>query len=177
MGWFGDWGMAATERDSDYVHILTRELRAVAPGVVVQFQNIADFERGYWNYDLSKLDSLKQLKPELIILRLGENVDAKTIKEHEFEKYYAGLVSYLTSGNTKARVIHGSSFWKKTTIAQVIQHVSQNRGDTMVDLSKLADIPANMALDKFKNKGVAMHPSDKGMRAIADTLWKKIERP
>lgn len=171
MGWYGDWGMAASTRDSDYVHILIKKFQTAAPACKVHYKNIADYERGYWTYDLKKLDSLKQTKPQLIIVRLGENVDTKTAEEHDFQKHYPALIEYLTNGDKKVKVIHGSSFWKKPTIAQAISSASQSRGDRLVDLSTLAADPTNMALDKFTNKGVAMHPSDKGMRKIAEALW------
>ncbi|MEK7718889.1 MAG: hypothetical protein AAB347_04655, partial [Bacteroidota bacterium] len=47
IGWYGDWGMAASVRDSDFIHLLIRDIHQIDPSVVVKFKNIADFERGF----------------------------------------------------------------------------------------------------------------------------------
>ncbi|SMD11615.1 glycoside hydrolase family 99-like domain-containing protein [Pedobacter nyackensis] len=171
IGWSGDWGMAASARDSDYVHLLIKKFQAIEPGAIVRFRNINDFEKGYWKYNLSQLDDLKQSKPDLIILRLGENVEVGTMKANDFKKYYAGLISYLTADNPKAKILNASSFWKKEAVANEIRAVSEARGDQFVDLSVLSTDSTNMAFGKFQHKGVAMHPSDKGMKAIAKKIW------
>lgn len=176
VGWFGDWGMAASVKDSDYVHLLIQKLKTVNPLVSVYFKNIADYERGYWNYNLSQLDSLRQLKPDLIIFRLGENVAAESIAEHDFKKYYKGLVDYFKASNPKVKVLNASSFWEKESVTLTIREASEAGGDQFLSLSDLSKDPANMALDKFKDKGVGSHPSDKGMKAIAEMIWTEIVR-
>ena len=45
IGWYGDWGMAASVRDSDFVHLLIRDIHKKDSTVMVKFMNIADFER------------------------------------------------------------------------------------------------------------------------------------
>lgn len=174
IGWSGDWGMAASARDSDYVHLLIQKFRAVDPAVSVHFKNIADFERGYQSYNLSQLDSLKRMKPELIILRLGENVEPGTMKAEEFRRYYTGLVAYLTAGNPGVKVLHVASFWKREVVAREIQAVSDARGEQFLNLAALSKDSTNMAFGKFKNHGVASHPSDKGMKAIAEKIWNSL---
>ncbi|TKC65147.1 hypothetical protein FBD94_00895 [Pedobacter hiemivivus] len=177
IGWNGDWGMAASAKDSDYVHLLITKFKAINPNISVQFKNIADYERAFWNYDLSQLDALRQLKAELIILRLGENIEPKTLKTQDFKKHYDGLINYLTSNNPKAKILHASSFWKKELVAQDIQAVSTARGDQFVNLSELSKDSTNMAYHLFKDRGVGAHPSDKGMKAIADKIWGEIYGP
>lgn len=53
IGWAGDWGMAASSEEKDYVHLVTRALAqhtGSTPQILVR--NIADFERGYATYDV-----------------------------------------------------------------------------------------------------------------------------
>lgn len=47
-----------------------------------------------------------------------------------------------------------------------------------VDNSRLGSDEANFARSerKIDHEGVAGHPGDKGMKAIADTLWAAIEK-
>lgn len=44
----------------------------------------------------------------------------------------------------------------------------------LVDLNVLGQQDEMMALDKFEHKGVAMHPGDQGMEAIANAIFEKI---
>ena len=51
-------------------------------------------------------------------------------------------------------------------------------GGTFVDISALGKVEANFARSeqKFEHAGVAGHPGDKGMQALADELWKAIQQ-
>lgn len=177
IGWHGDWGMAASVKDSDYVHLLMKKLQKVNPKIDVQFKNIAEYERGFWSYDLSQLNQLRQQKPDLIILRIGENIDNKDVKEHDFKKHYDNLLNHLTANNPTARVIHVAPFWKKEIVSRQMQIVSGLRRNEYLNLGDLSKDSTNMAYQFFKNKGVGRHPSDKGMRAIAEKIWEKIITP
>ena len=174
IGWYGDWGMAASSQDKDYVHLLMAKFHQVDPHITVNFRNIADYERGYQKYDLSSLDDLIRLKPGLIILRLGENVEPTTMNEQDFKKYYNQLIDRLTSQNPTAVVLHAASFWNKPSVNQAIKSVSSARHEEFISLNKLSADSSNMAIGLFKDKGVASHPSDKGMQAIAGAIWAKI---
>lgn len=177
IGWYGDWGMAASVKDSDFVHLLMKKFHTVNPKITVHFKNIADYERGFWNYDLSQLNELRQLKPELIILRLGENIEPKSLKEHNFKSHYENLLNYLTANNPKARILHASSFWKKDLVAKEIQTVSGLRREQFLSLSDLSKDSTNMAFKLFRDRGVGSHPSDKGMKAIAQKIWEAVYEP
>ncbi|WP_297816666.1 SGNH/GDSL hydrolase family protein [Segetibacter sp.] len=174
IGWYGDWGMAASSKDKDFVHILQAKFRQVSPSVTVDFENIASFERTFWEYDLSKFDSLLALHPDLIILRIGENVKAEWIEKHNFKLCYEGLIDYFRKKDNKIKVLCVSSFWKTDKIDQITESASNSRNCSYLKISQLSDDPANMALGKFEHEGVAKHPSDKGMAAIADLIWQKI---
>ena len=52
-----------------------------------------------------------------------------------------------------------------------------NSGATFVDTGKLDSDETNFARSerKIEHAGVAGHPGDKGMQAIADSLWNAIE--
>ncbi|RZM14589.1 MAG: SGNH/GDSL hydrolase family protein, partial [Pedobacter sp.] len=52
LGWYGNWGMAASSKDKDYVHILETKLQM--PVVPV---NISAWERNHTTFDLSTLDT------------------------------------------------------------------------------------------------------------------------
>jgi len=173
LGWYGDWGMAASSREKDFVHILEKKFKGIYKSAEVHFETIVPFERGYWHYDLSQLDRLKSLHPDLIILRIGENVSNESIVQHNFGKYYEDLINYLKD-NTKVKILCVSSFWKKDKVDSLIEEASKKKNCYYLKISELSEDPSNMALGQFENEGVAKHPSDKGMMAIANSIWKEV---
>ena len=40
IGWYGDWGMAASVKDSDLVHLLISDIHQADPSAIINFKNI-----------------------------------------------------------------------------------------------------------------------------------------
>ena len=78
IGWLGNWGMAASTQDNDYVHIVLKAISQTAgkePQSIVA--NIAAFERQFESYDIdSGLEKELAFKPDLVVVAIGENVPA-----------------------------------------------------------------------------------------------------
>lgn len=172
LGWYGDWGMAASSIDSDFVHILMRDIHQKDTSAVVRFLNIADFETGYTTYPLSNLDSLKN--PDMLILRISENVDDNAAVGNNFYSHYASLVSYLTPKKEQVKVIV-DGFWPKAYVNDIIKTYAKDSSYPYVENRDLFSDATNQAGSQFANPGVAIHPSDKGMRMIAGRIWDVIE--
>jgi hypothetical protein len=170
IGWYGDWGMAATVKDSDFVHLLIRDIHLKDNSVVVKFKNIADFERGFLSYSLSNLDSLRN--PDILLVKISENVDYKYAVNNNFILYYDKLIKYLAPTNHTTKVIV-DGFWKNDINAMIKKYALDNNYPfiTTTELSK--DL-TNTADGKFQNGAVAAHPSDKGMRMIEQRIWNYI---
>ena len=49
IGWFGDWGMAASGKEKDYVHLVEDHIKTKYPNASFCICNAADWERGYKN--------------------------------------------------------------------------------------------------------------------------------
>jgi len=114
------------------------------------------------------------LNPDLVIVRIGENVNSKLLGEQDFGAYYKSLIDYFKNNNADVKILCVSSFWKKDDVDAIIERVAKKEGCYYLKISELSADPKNMALGQFKNVGVAKHPSDMGMRAIADLIWVKI---
>lgn len=176
IGWYGNWGMAASSRDKDFVHILADRFKEERSDAVVNFRNIGDYEVEFWNFDYSKLDSLKNLKPDLIIFRIAENVSDAGMDQHDFGASYLQLIRYFQQNNPNVKLICVSSFWNQPRTAKYISDVCAKNGFPPVEIYKISEDLTNTAWGTFANPAVGSHPSDKGMLAIADSIWREVKK-
>lgn len=168
IGWYGDWGMAATAIDSDYVHILARNFRSKDPNAKVNIKNIVPFEVDAQHYDFdANLKALKDSKPDLLIIRIGENVPPNTDMQM-FNDRYTALINYFKTDNQTLIVLSGGSVWSNNVDDIMKKH------PPYVLLESLLDDGSNFSLGLFADPGVAGHPSNKGMKKIDSLLWNKI---
>lgn len=179
--WGGNWGMAATAAEKDYVHLVTQALETRSGSVPeVMVKNIADFERGHVAYDIARM--LKEqidFEADLIIVAIGENVPALKTAEEEaaFLKAVIALLR-LVKGDRDATVLVRSSFWVNPAKDTALAAACASAGGVFVDISALGKDETNYARSEreFKHAGVANHPGDKGMAAIADAIVKSLAR-
>ncbi|GAB2988395.1 SGNH/GDSL hydrolase family protein [Mucilaginibacter puniceus] len=170
-GWNCACGMAASTVEKDFVHLLTARLKALNINTTVDAVNIAQFEREFDTYDFNKLQAYRDAKPDIIILRIGENV----LRENEaalFEAKYVELLSYLKVNNTGVKILAAGSVWPNHNLANTVM----SRHSIYISLLSLQNDLSNFALGMYTNPGIADHPSDKGMRSISDQIWAEMEK-
>ncbi len=175
IDWSGNWGMAATAEANDYVHLITKALAekaGTAPEVMVK--NIADFERAYSGYDvIAKLKEAIDFKADLIILAIGENVPALKTAEDK-TKLQASLTTLLRAlkAERQPTILVRSCFWANAAKDEALQQACTAVGGVYVNISSLSKDEANYGRSErpYKHAGVANHPGDKGMAAIAAAL-------
>jgi hypothetical protein len=179
IGWTGNWGMAASSEDKDYVHLVTSALaRNIGSRPEIMVRNIADFERNFPTYDVDlHLKDLFAFDPDLVVLAIGENVPALGSEDAK-AKFKAGVMNILRCALAKRRpmVMVRSCFWPDAAKDQVLQQACQEAGGLFVDAGPLGREPANAARAErpFKHDGVAGHPGDKGMKALADAIVQAV---
>jgi len=95
------------------------------------------------------------------------------------------LINYVKSKAPNAKIITTGSFWASSTKDTAIQTAATASGLPFVKLSQL-DIPMNrssMGAQVFgddgqwhtvNNSGVAAHPGDIGMSAIANEIYNSL---
>lgn len=176
IGWNGNWGMAASSADKDYVHILINRVTQLNKNAIVKYANISgEFEKNFPNIDTTALAKYKLFKPTIIIIKLGENItDQQKIKNYLGQKLFE-LVNILKTDNLKSVCIAGP-FWENDAANEEIKKICQAQNWKYIDLSQLSANKDNEALKLFSNPGVARHPSDQGMQAIADLLWEYLSQ-
>lgn len=179
IDWSGNWGMAATSEVNDYVHLVTKALTekaGAAPEVMVK--NIADFERAYAGYDIAaKLKDAIEFKADLIILAIGENVPALRAAEDK-AKLQASVTALLKAlkADRKPTILVRSCFWANAAKDEALQQACTEVGGIYANISNLGKDEANYGRSErpYKHAGVANHPGDKGMAAIAAALVKAL---
>lgn len=171
LGWYGDWGMAASTKEKDFVHLLKARMEKINPKIELTYGSIATFERGYDTFNIETLSQYRNA--DLLILKISENVDPKDIKERNFKTHYNHLLNYLVSDN-KTHVILSDGFWP-SPVNSVIQEIALERKYAFVMLHDLFADSSMNARAFFTNVGVGNHPSDKGMEAIANRIWAKAK--
>jgi hypothetical protein len=172
IGWYGDWGMAASVKDSDFVHLLIRDIHQIDPLAEIKYKTIYDFERNFDSYNFSNLDSLRN--PDMLIMKISENVNDQKAMDDDFITYYDNLIKYIAPEKSTLKVIV-DGFWSRKNVNRLIKECALRNNYPFVTITDLSKDTTNMAIGKFEHKGVAAHPSDKGMRMIEQRIWDIIK--
>jgi len=175
LDWAGNWGMAASKQENDYAHVLEQLVKTANPTSAVRLypRNMSDFEKNPATFDLQRFSFADAFKPTHIIVYLGDNVHAPQYAAFSFA--YINALNRLTL-NASAKLYCVSTWWVDSTVDATIAAGCKLKGGTYVDISMLSKKPGLKAdAGDFKNQGVAMHPSDVGMKEIASAIFEKLK--
>ena len=171
IGWKKECGMAASDLEHDYVHLVLKHIQSIEPSTNAMIVNGGDFERNFEDkYALWPITQMmKMYLPEITIIRIGENFNQESIK-NGVDPYFA-LNELVKAANKYGNVVITSLFWKNEVIDSAIKRVAEeNEIEYYIDISDLGDNEENMAIGVFKNPDVSRHPNDLGMQRIADRI-------
>jgi lysophospholipase L1-like esterase len=172
LQWSGNWGMAASSQDKDYVHLLIKKIKERGYNDQIFYENFS-FEREFWKLNPSMLIPFKKDSADIIILEFGENVSPADAKKYNYGLYLEKLANYLkTSDSTMVCLL--SDYWPNDIIDSCIRQTAEKNNWLYIPIGDLSN-EEYTAKGKFLNEGVSRHPSDKGMAAIADRIWTHIE--
>ena len=179
IGWFGNWGMAASCEENDFVHIVISEVKKKYPDAAFCIVQAALWEGTYDSCDLeSNYSAAKGFNPDIIICGLSENISFKNYRKDVFIEKLREFHVFL-SGNSTPEIIQGSSFFNSTEKNEGIKEYTEKYGVEYVYLSDICANEENLATGLFEHKGIQVHPGDKGMKLIAqryiNALKKHIE--
>jgi hypothetical protein len=181
IGWLGNWGMAASTKDNDYVHLVLKAISQTAgrePQSVVA--NMADFERQYATYDVdSGLRKELAFKADLVIVAIGENVPALSSDQAKatFKASTTKLLKKLKENSDPVIVVR-SCFWPDQAKDAILKQACEEVGGIFVDAGARGKDEAYFARSErqFSHAGVAAHPGDRGMKAIADAILEALRK-
>lgn len=173
LGWYGDWGMAASCRENDYVHILVNRLERDGKRVSYCVANLSSWES---TRDTSLLESryasVRAFKADIVVVRLGENARLVEFLD-EFKSCYRKMAEYFADGAT---VVLTDLFWEYGPFDSFVKSFAEEKGYLFATIHDLGNDDGMKAVGKFEHSGVAAHPGDKGMAEIAERIYKAIRR-
>lgn len=173
-GWFGEWGMAASSMENDYVHRIISEVIKTDPDAAFCICQVSRWERNYKNPAefINLYDSAREFSADVIIARFVENCGVQDFEPEVFSKEYEKFIkSFNTSGN--AKFILTSGFWKHPGDEQ-IRIVADCNGYRYEVLNDLGEDVSMKAIGLFEHTGIAEHPGDKGMEHIAKRILNHL---
>jgi hypothetical protein len=173
VGWYGNWGMAASKEENDYVHKLIKKLKNVYNN---QFIRINYGVRNIGNWELNffiELDDLEINKIDLLIIRLGENVNEEYARNNNYYDALDRLIKKYKGNNTK--IIITDNYWSSEFKDTIQRNIAIDNGYYFVQINDLYSNYENSAFGQFEHPGVAKHPSDIGMENIAQRIFDSIK--
>ena len=173
LEWNGEWGMAASSGNLDYVHLVKRTLgEKLKKPVQSRVVNASWLERGETGWQ-GRVDGLKNgAALDYLVIFLGDNVSA--MDDEEFINRLSILYKTLSKRHVGRTVIVGT--WWAKPVNERLSTFSQQNNIPFVSLSDLwmrHELYAN-AERKVTNSGVGIHPGDKAMDIIHSRIVEKL---
>lgn len=176
IGWHNQWGMAASAKEKDYVHMLESHIKGVEPDakfcICQAYKWERDFANGKDAYPIYQ--KARDFDADIIVVRFVENCPWKDFDPVVFKREYIDFINFLNkSGN--AKIILTTAFWKHAADS-VIEDISKEKGWPLVVINDLGELDEMKALGLFEHYGVANHPGDLGMKTIADRIFEELKQ-
>lgn len=176
IGWHGNWGMAASNPENDYVHLLYKKSKELCPKVQFCVVQISSLEADFCNIELMKeYEIIKNYAPDIVVLRFGENIKSGKYDLTKLNQSYDYFVkNYLVS--SKAYLIFTTCFWENGFVDEMIRKYCGIFGGELIELGDLGEDDSMKAIGKFEHSGVQNHPGDLGMKNIADRIYGVMKK-
>ena len=152
IGWYNEWGMAASSKESDYVHLLKKNIRKTCAEAAFCVCQVSKWEMNYKKAGdiLPQYEAASNFGADLIILRLIENVPLDGYDPDVFVQELDRLINFLNKTG-KAKIIITTGFWKHPGDGD-IRAYAKERGITCVELGDLGE------RDEMDERGIKYFP-------------------
>ena len=175
IGWHGEWGMAASSKEKDYVHLLMSATREKSPDCSFCICQVAEWERQYKNgksvYHL--FENARDFNADIIVMRFVENCPQKEFDKKIFKTETVNLLNHLNPLDA-AKIILTTGFWHHPADDSIAE-LAKELGLPLVKLGDLGEKDEMKAIGLFEHSGVANHPGDLGMKNIADRIFEVLK--
>lgn len=183
--WWNEVGMAASKAGKDYYSL-------VCDGIDKEFGlesaerfNFAEWERSSdRSLLLAKLNPYIEKRPTIVSVQLGENVTDLTTYEGDLKE----LLGYLRGSLPGVKVIVVGDFWdtgKRNHARWEAAAAAAVLFASLEDIAGKKEYQSAMGAVVYDDEGgehiiahegVASHPGDKGMEAIAERILEEIRK-
>ena len=182
--WWNGIGMAASEAEKDYVHLVQASLAETRGKTAVHSLYFYEWETAGENRGekLGLLDPYLDPRLELVTVQLGENAEDLSTFEQDFE----ALIRYIREKAPRARILVIGDFWTNEEREQMKREAAEKTGADFISLDEIRDNPAYQAglgavvydpegnPHTVENPFVASHPGDNAMQYIADSILRAL---
>ena len=173
IGWTNRWGMAASSPERDFVHLVTRGIEEkTGRKADVRVRNMADFERNFASWKpSSEIEKLVAFDADYLVFAIGENT-ANLETEEKRAAYRDSLKRFFSlflRGRTKPHTVVRGVFWPSAWKDACLAHAASDLGIAFVK-ADFGDFRGMDAWGQYWHSGVARHPGDAGMSAIATAI-------
>ena len=158
LGWYGNWGMAASAQDKDFAH-----LTATAMGLPVEVHNLAALEI---TGDTSQIAAATaHVTPySAVIVQLGD--DTPSTQAAAFQPLYRELLDNVASAS---QLVCLSTWWGNTVVDAVIEQECYAHAGVYVYIGDIYPVRQD-DVGRYANSGVDKHPHDWSMAVIASRV-------
>ncbi len=174
IGWHNAWGMAASAREKDYVHLMERAILEKKPDAVFCICQLSDWELDFKNKDgiPARFGAARAFGADIIVMRFVENCPTSALEPEAFYSAMHDLLTYLNPTG-KAKLVMTTGFWRHPYDA-VIAAYAEEHGLPLAELGDLGEDDRMKAIGLFAHEGVAAHPGDLGMAHMAARIMEKL---
>lgn len=172
IGWEKDCGMAASSLENDYVHLFMEKVYQYDPNASFMIAQVAEFEsKCTWRPEvIEQYRDASGYEPDIIIMFFGANVpisyDTNDNPKKNFGEAFEELRNLLVCEG-KSTVFISQGFFGRSKLDREKRAVAEKYGDTFISLEHI--------IHREETHGMFNHPSDCGMKEIAETFWEVIE--
>jgi len=176
IGWHWRWGMAATAKEKDYVHLCMSHMLESHPDAAFGICQVSRWERNYktGSETFPEFENAREFDPDVIIIKLSANCPHEDFDENLFYDRFAELIAFLSKSG-KAKTIVCTGFYKHPAEPAILRYAADTN-QPLVMLSDLAEMDEMKAIGRFEHGGVASHPGDLGMETIAKRICEVFDR-
>ena len=189
--WWGEWGMAASTRENDYVHVVQAGLNERFGATALSICSFIPWEQATNSSD--RLMTLNEIEPylnenlDLVTIQLGEGMTSYDDLTGDYEK----LITYIQAHAPNAQIMVIGNFWANPDMDASKIEACNRCGATFIDLSPLttdenvaifrSSIGAQVwgddgQLHTIENYTAGAHPNDAAMGWIATYILDAIKQ-
>ncbi len=171
IGWHNDCGMAASAPEKDYVHLLMQKIWKYDANAAYCIAQVGSYEANLFTASPEQnYRKAAEFQADILIMFFGANVpksyDTDPNPPKTFGRAYEEMRNFLNAGN-HAAVFHSQGFYIRPKLDAEKLAVAAKYGDSFM---RLGDI-----VTRKETHGQFNHPSDLGMKQIAEVFWSHIE--